>query len=74
MHNRCFTLCVHVLTLRLFLRLFRSGSKLTCHTCDRLLGVGSLIVSRNRSSAGHAMRCLDCAVEKNVLSCNVVDA
>jgi len=70
MHTK---LKVYVLGTTEFLMLMRLGIKLTCQSCEEWLKIGDILVSKMRAHSKTVRRDLDCAIEKYVLTTNVID-
>ena len=64
---------IYVLNTTEFLLLMRKGIKITCTTCRRWFQIGDMLVSKVRAHSKTRRRGLDCAIEKWVLTTNVID-
>lgn len=67
------TLQVFVLNTRVFLKMMGQGhNNLRCLACDDPVWdlIGHVLVSKQRNG-GRVRRCLECAIQSNVLSTNV---
>ena len=66
---------IYVLSTQKFLAFLKRGYYMACFTCGKSLWrlIGCILVSKSRANAESARRCLNCAIEKSVLTSNVVE-
>ena len=62
---------VYLLKLRYVLT--RGAWPILCLNCGLPLSIDACVVSKERSRAGTIVRCLDCAVQKHILTENVIE-
>lgn len=65
---------IWILSTGMFLQFVEKGYDLRCHTCKDYFSLGDVIVTKPRASAKCARRCLQCAINKKLLTANVIEA